>query len=280
MQRTLVATVVIALFALSAGASWAQMGTPNLPSATPWQGADAYRAEGRFFQEDNQTWGVFFRGANGERADGMFGYFDWETTGEDPIGGAVRQSDYEAVVIDLKWLLYEGSPAVAVRGGADLPLGNPRGTNLSTTSAALGSGPIPVVSVPVEFGIVGDATVVVEPKYIWFDDPLSVVGGGSVEGWGEVFMLGAGVRWPISERTDVVADAAYPLSGTNSIDEVTNEVTEALAWSAGISHMIGGSGDWQIDLFATTAAGPTPATSSIATPDQSVGGGVSVSGTW
>ncbi len=280
MQRTLVVMVVIAVLALNAVAGWAQMGTPNLPSAMPWQGGDAYRAEGRFFQESNQTWGVFFRGANGERADGMFGYFDWETTGEDPIGGAMRQSDYEAVVIDLKWLVHDDGPAVAIRAGADLPLGSSRGTNLSTTSAALGSGPVPVVSVPIEFRLMGDSRVVVEPKYIWFDDPLSVTGGGTIEGWGEVFMIGAGVRTPLSARTDAVADAAYPLSGTNSIDDVTNEVTEDVVWSAGISHMIGGSGNWVVDVFATNAAGPTPATSSIATPDQSIGAGVAISGTW
>lgn len=280
MPRTLVATVVIAVLVLSAGAGWAQMGTPNLPSAMPWQGDDAYKAEGRFFQEDNQTWGVFHRGANGSNADGMFGYFDWETTGEDPIAGAVRQSDYEAVVIDLKWLVYNGGPAVAVRAGADLQIGNSRGTNLSTMVSALGSGPIPVVSVPIEFGIMGSTTVIVEPKFIWFDDPLSVAGGGSIAGWGDVFMLGGGIRTPLSARTDVVADAAYPLSGTNSIDNVTNEVTEDVVWAAGISHTIGGSGNWAVDVFATNAAGPTPATSSIATPDQSIGAGVAISGTW
>lgn len=278
MQRTVVMMVVVGALALCAGAGWAQLGSPNIPSAMPWQGDDTYIAEGRFFTGSNETWGLFYRGAWGTRGDGEVGYFNWETTGDDPIRGVVRDSDYEAITVDLKWMIRAASPTIAIRGGADLQLGSSRGTNTDTGLSAFSNGPIPVLSLPIEFGIMGDTRVVIEPKYIGFDDPVDVDGGGTIPGWGDVVMVGGSIRTPLSSSTDIVADAAYPISGSNSIDDVTNAVTEELVWSAGVCHRVNST--WMVDVFATNAAGPTPATSSIATPDQSVGGGVAISASW
>ncbi len=281
MSRIFALSMLTAMLALGAGVAWAQFGTANLPSATPWQGDEMLvRAEGRFFQEENQTWGIFIRGASGDNADGIVGYFDWETRGEDPIAGAVRQSDYEAVVLDFRWLLSNGGPRIALRLGADLQISNSSGTNLAIMQSALGSGPIPAVSLPLEWGIGDNALLILEPKVVWFDDRLPTTFGGTIEGFGDLVIIGGGVRYRVDEQTDFVGDVACPVSAHNTIDDATNAVDEDVVWSAGISHELGGEANWTIDIFATNAAGPTPATSAIATPDQSVGVGVGVGGSW
>ena len=123
-----------------------------------------------------------------------------------------------------------------------------------------------------------DILLLFEPKIVWFDDELPVTGGGTIPGFGEVVMIGGGFRWTVAGDTDLVADAAYPVSESNTINEETNALDEDVVWSAGISHRL--DGDWTIDVFATNAAGPTMPTSAIAAPDQSVGVGVCVGGSW
>lgn len=154
MSRSAVSLLLIAVAALATGAAWAQFGTPNLPAATPWQGDDYdVKAEGRFWNEDSQTWGLFLRGDNSDNGDTTIGYFDWETEGEDPIAGAIRQSDYRAIVLDLKWLVWDSSLRVALRLGADLQVSESRGANLDLGASAFGNGPIPTVSVPIPAAI-------------------------------------------------------------------------------------------------------------------------------
>ncbi len=278
MSRSVVTLLLIAVAALVAGAAWAQFGTPNLPSATPWQGDDYdVKAEGRFWNGDNQTWGLFIRGENSDKGDTTLGYFDWEAEGEDPIAGAIRQSDYRAVVVDLKWLVWDSSPRVALRLGADLQVSRSRGTNLDLGASAFGNGPIPAVSLPIEFGDPTGILFLLEPKAVWFDDTLPTSSGGTIEGFGDLIMIGGGARYRLGGQTAIVADAAFPVSGSNTINDVTNEVDKDVVWAVGVSQMFGG---WMVDVFATNAAGPTPATSSIAAPDQSVGVGVRVGGAW
>lgn len=276
-RKTVALTVVGAV--LAAGAVSAQTGTWNLPSATALEdGSSEALADARFFEDENETWGVFLRGGFGDSGEATFGYFDWETTGEDPINGAVRRSNFDAVVTDVKWQLKETSPRVAVRAGADLKVGSASGTNTGTGAAAYLSGPVPSASLPIDFGNPDGTLWVLEPKIVWFDTQMATNAGPPIEGFGTVVMIGGGVRYPFSGNLTFVADAAYPVDGSNSIDEATNAVTEELAWSAGVDAEFGR--DWTAGVFATTAAGPTPATSAIATPDQSIGLGVRVGKAW
>ncbi len=274
-------TVVLAVSAtvLVAGAVSAQTGTWNLPSATTLEdGSTEGYSDVRFFEDDNETWGVFLRGGFDDNGEASFGYFDWETTGEDPINGAVRQSNFDAVVADVKWQLKETSPRVAVRAGADLKVGSARGTNTATGASAYLNGAIPSASLPVEFGNPDGTLLILEPKIVWFDTQMVTDAGPPIEGFGTVVMIGGGVRYPFSGNLTFVADAAYPVDGSNSIDDATNAVTEELAWSAGVDAEFGR--DWTAGVFASTAAGPTPATSAIATPDQAIGLGVRVGKAW
>ncbi len=295
MPRTrVVALVVVGMF-LTTMACWAQVGTPNIPSATPWQGDDIeLRGDYRVFEEDNDSWSFMIRGEMGEDADASIGIVDFETTGEDPVNGVVRHSDYQALVLDLKVLLMDGGPRVALRAGADAQTQDSRGVNTQTMMAAYLDDVVPAVSLPIEFGNPNSTLLIIEPKIVWFGTRMPVgsnyvmpsgqvmqgPNGPYIEGFGNPIMIGGALRHRLSGNIDVFADAAYPVSDSNSIDDVTNEVTEEIAWSAGASVDLGSSRNWTLDIFATTAAGPTPATSAIAAPDGSVGVGARLGWTW
>jgi hypothetical protein len=278
MSRITVA-VIVAAVVLCACTAVAQVGTWNIPSASAWDNDDAESfVEGRWWDGDNTTWGAFVRGQFDDNGEAIVGYFDWDALGEDPINGAVRRTDYSAVVVDLKCELTDGSPVISLRAGADLEGDDGRGQNTAMGGSAFTTGTIPVFSLPIEFGNPAGTLLILEPKVIFFDTQMPTNVGPPIEGFGTTIMIGGGVRYPISGSLTAIADAAYPVNDSNSIDDTTNEVTEELVWSAGVSADLGG--DWTGDVFATTAAGPTPATSSIATPDQSVGVGVRVGKSW
>lgn len=279
MIRASTAVAVVAILLMAVGAATAQSGSWGIPSTAPWM-TDDYQASGeaRFFDGDNETWAVSVRGAIGDDADATVGYFDWDVTGEDPINGAVRRSEMSAVFVDLKWLLVDTSPRIALRVGGDLPVGDATGTNTATGASARLDRPVPTVSLPIEFGNPNGILWILEPKVVWFGSRMPTNTGSSIEGFGTTVMIGGAVRYPVSGTVTFAADAAYPVSDSNSIDDVTNTVTEELAWSAGLEAAFGGG--WNLGVFATTAAGPTPATSAIAAPDQSVGVGVRVGKSW
>ncbi|MFW5866718.1 MAG: hypothetical protein ACOCX2_02805 [Armatimonadota bacterium] len=278
MWRTTITVIVVAA-TIAAGTATAQTGTWDIPSATTVDDAQTrVFTDVRLFEEDNETWGVFVRGGFDDNGEATFGYFDWDVTGEDPINGAVRRSNMSGLVADIKWLLRDRSPRIAVRGGADLPVGDATGANTETGGTAFMRGAVPTVSVPIEFGDPDGILWILEPKVVWFDTLMPSNVGPPVDSFGTTVMIGGGVRYPVGGNLTFVADAAYPVDGSNTIDDATNTVTEELAWSAGVSAELGSG--WDAGVFATTAAGPTPATSSIAAPDQSIGLGVNLGKAW
>ena len=278
MWRTTVALVVVAAVLAVAPAA-AQTGTWDIPSATTLEeGTTEVYTDVRFFEGDNETWGLFLRGTFDDNGEATFGYFDWDVTGEDPINGAVRRTEMSVVVADVKWQLRDRSPRVAFRAAADFKVGSATGTNTVTGGSAYVDGAIPTISFPIEFGNPDGILWILEPKVTWFDTRMPTDVGPPIEGFGTAVMLGGGVRYPIDDRFTFIANVAYPINDSNSIDDATNEVTEEWVWSAGVSADFGSG--WDAGVFATTAAGPTPATSSIATPDQSVGVGVRVGKAW
>ena len=114
------------------------------------------------------------------------------------------------------------------------------------------------------------------PRYVGFDDRPRLGDGTTIAGFGDVIAVGIGVLHE-AEEFSVVGDLVLVVDGDNSIDEVTNLPTDELVWSAGGSWH-GEESSVRVDLFVTNAAGPTGASSIIATPDQSVGVGLRVSG--
>lgn len=277
MRRATV--LVICLMVLGVGLAWAQEGTPNLSSAVPWQAEKSQvTGEVRLFEgSGNATVAISLRGAVEEGMDAELCYFTMDTEGEGAINNAVRRSEMDLVVVNLKWAVSGGSPKVAVQPGLEMPRSAPTGTNAATGGFAAQRAVIPTLSVPMEWGDPAGLLLILQPKAAWFKSNIPDSTGGITEGFGHVLALGVGVVYNAGAFR-LIGDATTVLSGDNSIDEATNNVTDDLVWSAGASVDAGGRYDLTISVFATNAFGPTPATSLLATPDQSIGTGVCVSG--
>ncbi len=282
LRHSLTAVAVLALLA-SSGVAWAESyNTPNLPSAEPYQQEGGVGGgELRLFNGDgNQTFAAGVRVRAGEETEAEFTIFTMDTSGEDPIADVVRDSTATLVGLSFKWLAYQeasnsGQTTVSVMPGFEIPIGNLEGTNTEIPATALSDDVIPTISVPVEWMNARGTRLKLVPRYIGFDDSPSV-GDETIDGFGDVFAVGFGVSHPLGEYS-AMGDVQLVLTGENSIDDATNDPTSDFVWSVG--------GSWQpedddvrVDAFLTNAAGPTAATSIIATPDQSIGLGLRVSG--
>jgi len=282
-------TVVAVMLVVCIGLAWGQYGTLHLPSAVPWQGDDVQiLSQVRIFDGDeNQTYNVNARGRLGENTEVQLGWFSMSTEGEDPIAGVVRASNLHLLTLTGLWQVQSGDWRLAFRGGGELPIRTPEGINTALVASAPEFRVIPVGSVVLEFGDPDGTTFILEPKGVGFDADMPAVFGGPiiagsadklimpngfgvVEGFGNLFILGAGVRMN-GGRISAFADAAYPLSGENSLDEDTNQVEQALAWGAGLSYLVGGAHDFSVHVGVSNTAGRTPATSTIVAPGDSIG---------
>lgn len=276
MSKQRVAVCLVMMCAV-AGMAFAQMGTPNLAPATPWQTADVEAAmEARVWEGDgNETFAVSVRGQVNDNADVQISYFTMDTEGEDPINGAVRQSDLGLLAFGFTWPVAEGGTRISVRPGFEFVVDGAEGTNTVTGQSGLWNNPILTLAVPVEWALSGDTMVLVEPKAALFDSQARTSFGTAIEGFGSVIGIGAGVIHDM-DGWQLFGDATAVVEGDNSIDESTNAVTDEFVFCGGVRWHA--DEDWTVDVFATNAAGPTGATSLIAAPDQSMGVGVRVGG--
>ncbi len=273
----LVAALVAAMCAPLACA-WAEgFGTANLPDAEPWQSdTQLLSGEIRLWAGDNQTYALRGLSRVGTDLDAELTLFTMDTSGEDAIAGTVRASRATLIGLNFKWLAHRDERlTVSVIPGVEFPIGDMEGTNTTIPATAISDDIIPVLSVPIQWRSEQGILVTLVPRYIGFDE-APAVGAQTIEGFNDVIAIGAGA-WYGRGRFALHADAQVVLEGGNTIDPANNRVTDDLVWSAG-GAWSPEAGDWQVDLFATNAAGPTAATSIIATPDQSVGVGVRVSG--
>jgi len=256
-------------------------GTANLPGADPYQGPGTLGSvEARFFDTDNQTWALEVLWPVGrdldEEIDYGFSLFYMDTSGEDPIAGTIRDSEAWLLGARMRWLAHRGDGyTVAVIPGIEYPLNDMEGTNTAIPLTATSDDLILTLSIPVQVQVAPRTNVLVMPRYIGFDEAPKV-GDGTIDGFGDVVAISAGVVHEI-EGFVLHADAQVVVEGQNSINESTNALEDDLAWSAGAT-WVRDDGDLWIDLFATNVAGPTPATSIIATPDQSIGVGIRATG--
>jgi len=254
------------------------IGTPNLPCAEPQpEGSTLVWGEGRVWEGDNWTCAVGARTNVGDDADLEITFFNLDTLGDDPIGGAVRDSEATLLGLNFKWVANRSdSMTISVIPGAEFPLDDMKGTNTAVPATAISDEIIPVLSVPLEF-LTEDGTIIrAVPRYVGFDDRPRLADGTTIAGFGDVLALGVGVLHQAADFS-VMGDVVLILDGDNSIDEVTNLPTDELVWSAGGSWH-GEASPVRVDLFVTNAAGPTGASSIIATPDQSIGIGLRVGG--
>ncbi len=277
MPRTTL--LLICLLALGVNLAWAQHGTANLSSAVPWQAEKSQvTGEVRLFEgSGNETAALSLRGRVGEGLEGELCYFTMDTEGEGAVNGAVRRSEMDLVAVNMKWLLNQGSTRIGLRAGLEMPATAPTGTNTATGGYAAQRDVIPTLSLPMEWGDPSAVSLFLEPKVAWFEENLSGNTTATTPGFGSVLVVGGGVAYNAG-AIRLMGDATVVLAGDNSIDKTTNKVTDDLVWSAGASWEAGGSCALTVSAFATNAFGPTPATSLLATPDQCIGTGLSVSG--
>ena len=269
--------VCLVMMCVVTRAAFAQMGTPNLAPATPWQTDDVEAAiEARVWEGDgNQTFTISLRGQTDDNADAQISYFTMDTMGEDPISGVVRRSDLGLLGFAFTWALADGGTRIAIRPGFEFVVKGALGTNTVTGHSAAWNDPILTLAVPVEWDLSEDTTILLQPKAALFESRARTSYGTSIESFGTVIGIGAGVIHDM-DGWQLFGDATAIVEGDNSIDENTNAVTDELVFSGGVRWEA--SSDWTVDVFATNAAGPTSATSLIATPGQSMGVGVRVGG--
>lgn len=251
-------------------------GTANLPTAEPWQSSSVLVSGEARFWEGNQTWAARARTRVGEDMDAELTLFTMSTSGEDPIAGAVRDSEMTLLGASFKWLAWQNERVtISVIPGLEVPLGDAEGTNTAIPATAVSDDVIPVLSVPAQFAPIDGIVPTAVLRYVGFEESPRVVGGGTVTGFGDTLALG-GSLYRRDGQYALWADLQCVLSGDNSIDERTSRVTDEIVWSVGASWFSAPS--WKVDLFATTAAGPTAATSLLGAPDGSIAIGIGASG--
>lgn len=288
----LMAVVVVVLLGSVCGASAQGYGmlmdgaditgynTPNLPCAEPWTD-DSTLAWGdvRTWEFDNWTYAAGARANVGEDMDAELTIFHMDTSGEDPIDGAVRDSEATLLGLNFKWVAHRSDTmTVSVIPGAEFPLGDMEGTNTAIPATATSDDIIPVIAVPLEFTAQSGTIFRLVPRYVGFDDRPQLADGSTINGFGDVIAVGAAAVHNFGEYS-VMADGALVMDGDNSIDEDTGAPTDEFVWSAGGAWHPRDKG-FRAELFVTNAAGPTAASSIIATPDQSIGVGLRISGSY
>lgn len=162
---------------------------------------------------------------------------------------------------------------VSIIPGVEFPLGDLKGTNTRTQSTAVTNDTIPVIAVPFEFSAQEGTIFRLVPRWVSFDSTPAIRGtDDTIAGFGHVLAIGVAVLHDFGEYS-VMADGSFLLDGENTIDAKTNQPTDEFVWSVGGAwHPV--DKDTRVELFATNSAGPTAASSIIATPDDSIGVGV------
>ncbi len=216
------------------------------------------------------------KGEAGEGRDCTVWYTHWDNDSADPIAGALRASRWDGLSVTLKQELSDEYDRyrLALVGGADFATSGPRGTNTVTGASAKMGPATPALALPLEWQS-GQSTIIVQPKVVWFRNNLPTTLGTTISGFGTIFTVGVGLVRPLW-RGEIVADLAYPFAGDNVVDDATGGVEREIVWSAGWRTPLGAEDRTWLSVYATNAAGPTPATSVIGTPGNDVGLGVSL----
>ncbi|MFO8079453.1 MAG: hypothetical protein R6V07_04010 [Armatimonadota bacterium] len=263
---------------LDEGTQHTSYNTPNLQCAEPWpEGSTLVWGDIRTWELDNWTFAAGARTSVGEDMDAELTFFHMDTSGDDPIDGAVRDSEMTLLGLNFKWVARRTDRlTISVIPGAEFPLGDIKGTNTATSGTARSDEIIPVVAVPFDFSAQEDTIFRLVPRYVGFDEAPKLADDSTVPGFGDILAIGVAVLHDFGEYS-VVADGTFLADGDNSINDANNTLTDEFIWSVGGTWHPAAK-DMRVDVFATNAAGPTAASSIIAAPDSSIGVGVRVSG--
>lgn len=278
MRKCLLLVLVLLVPLVAAAVASAQTGTPNVPSATTWQGDTLWQAEVRFYKGGNDTLALGAVTPLGERTDLTIWYTHLDGDSQSPIAGAMRESRWSGLSFALKQELRDEAAAVKVALIPSLEwcLQRPRGVNADTGASAEMKRMVPGLAVPVEWAW-DKGSLVLCPRLIFFDKNIPVSTGGTIRGFGTMFTIGAGGRYPVG-RGAIVGDVARPFSGNNTVNEDTGVADRQTVWSVGYETAVGDS--TMLTAYFGNAAGPSQATSVLGTPGNGIGCGLKLGHTF
>jgi hypothetical protein len=219
-------------------------------------------------------------------------YVRFDNVGRPPIAGALRASEVDGPGVWLKYVVRDTEPgswgAAVIPGVEFLDI---FGTNQAIDATAGDQETVFTLECPI--GIpTGDALWIIDPKLATFPStapvfagpgtPVGMVLPAEIDSFGTVFGVGLGGIAPLGPtgRWWVYANVTPILAGDNAIDAATNDPTIQLPWTAGIRWDADVDESLSVDVFATTAAGGTTATSLLAAPDKTVAIGARAVWAW
>ncbi|MCE5236987.1 hypothetical protein LLH23_00665 [bacterium] len=275
----LAASVILLL--VSTQAVMAQCGgTLNLRSGVAYKGANVGWTDWRFWDgEDNKTYAFGLTGKVADNWDGSVTFQAAGTEGEDPIGGAVRKSDLQLLALDAGWQVRDTNWKIVLNPGCEFVTADALGTNAVTGESADWGDMIGTFGVVCERQY-GSWTWIINPKLAGWKDDVVATNYQTVEGFGTVIGIGVGLRKQMDDRLVLMADVTPIISGDNSLDMDTNEVERTLVWGVGATYLLLPDSNTWLTVFGSNAFGTTPATSLLATPDNSVCFGVRAASTF
>jgi len=258
-------------------------GTPNLGTAQINQQDARWFVEGRIYETDddtqdwydNTTLSIGFSSPINEKTGFQVMLSDMRNSGADPIAGAIRTSNRTVLAPYVKRNFSNAAgSAVSLTIGADIALNTTEGLN--GAAAAYQNDFTPAAKLQVEWGKPGSLQWQLAAQVAFWDTWCETNVGPAIPGFGTVVALGGGVTVPFGTKLTLVGDVMGIAGGKNVINADTNAVDTQLIWSAGGNWMFGGPYSTSLSVFATNAMGPTPATSIIGAPDNSVGLGLAL----
>ena len=257
-------------------------GTPNLGTAAIQQQDARWFVEGRIFDtnEDQQWYGnstlsIGFAAPVNEETEFDLMVSALNNAGEDPIAGAIRESKRVVLAPYVKRCFSkDGNSTISLTIGADVALNQAKG--VVGVSEAYQNDFTPAAKLQLQWGSAGQVQWQAAAQVAFWNTWCATNIGGAIPGFGTVVALGGGVSVPMGNKLTLVGDVMGIVGGKNVINSVTNDVDTQLIWSAGGNWLFGGPFTTSLKVFATNAMGPTPATSIIGAPDNSVGFGVAL----
>lgn len=258
-------------------------GTPNLGTAAIQTQDARWFVEGRIYDVDsdaqewyeNSTLSLGFASPINEKTEFNLAFSLINNTGPDPIAGSLHVSDRSVLAPYLKRVFSnDGGAVLALTAGADVALSQAKGT--SAAGSAYQDDFTPAMKLQLEWGDAGEFQWQLAAQVAFWDTWAATNVGGPIPGFGTVVGLGGGVSIPLGAKLTLVGDVMGIAKGDNVVDSDTGLVDTQIIWSAGGNWLLGGPYSSVVKVFATNAMGPTPATSLIGAPDNSVGFGLAV----
>ena len=258
-------------------------GTPNLGTATIQQQDARWFVEGRIYDVnsdtqqwyDNSTLSIGFAAPINEETEFDLMVSMLSNAGADPIADSIRMSDRNVLAPYIKRCFSkDGNSTLSFTIGADVALNQAKGS--ADGFAAYQNDFTPAAKLQLEWGAPGCVQWQLAAQVAFWDTWATADIGGAIPGFGTVVALGGGLSVPMGEKLTLVGDIMGIANGKNVVNSDTGEVDTQLIWAAGGNWAFGGPYTTTLKVFATNAMGPTPATSIIGAPGNSVGFGLAL----